>query len=205
MLHAALTIYLSRRVMDRHHLAAEILDELATYSPTKAMRLMRHWPGGRLSLVHLNVLFILETDGPLPMRGLAEAMDVSQASATGIVDRMEQRGLVERQRDEADRRIIRVAVTDEGHRLVEGMAAQRRDHLARMLDEMTDEELAAYLVGVRAMRRIREQLHDELHAGGDPAPETARDAARDPDHTTAPAAAGRHAPTPSPDPQETPR
>jgi len=199
--------------MDRQHLAAEILDELATYSPTKSMRLMRHWPGGRLSLVHLNVLFILEGDGPLPMRGLAEAMDVSQASATGIVDRMEQRGLVERQRDEADRRIIRVAVTDEGHRLVEGMAAQRRDHLARMLDEMTDEELAAYLVGVRAMRRIREQLHDELHAGGDPAPDTSRDTNRDTnrdtrgdtDHTSTPATAGRHSPTPSPDPQETPR
>jgi DNA-binding MarR family transcriptional regulator len=154
--------------MDRKQLSTEILDELGTYSPTKAMRLMRHWPGGRLSLVHLNVLFILEADGALPMRGLAEAMDVSQASATGIVDRMEQRGLVERCRDDSDRRIVRVAVTDEGHRLIEGMAAQRRDHLARMLDQMTDEELAAYLTGARAMRRARERLHDELHEAHSP-------------------------------------
>ena len=62
------------------------------------MRHMRHWPGGALSLVHLNVLAVLQEEGPLPMSGLAESLDVSHASATGIVDRMEQRGLVERRR-----------------------------------------------------------------------------------------------------------
>ena len=74
--------------MDRHATLERILDELSAHDPAQAMRSMRHWPGGQLSLVHLNVLFVLEADGPLPMRGLAEAMDVSQASATGIVDRM---------------------------------------------------------------------------------------------------------------------
>ncbi len=160
---------MNRNAQNRTALLSEILDEIGTHNPAKAMSLMRHWPGGRLSLVHVNVLLVLEADGALPMRGLAEAMDVSQASATGIVDRMEQRGLVERQRDEADRRIIRVAATDEGHRLIDGMAAQRRDHLARMLDELTDDELAAYLTGARAMRRVRERLHDELHAAHDEA------------------------------------
>src|SRR5512137_319741 len=118
--------------MDRQSLVQELLDELAAHSPAAAMRHMRHWPGGRLSLVHVNVLAILELDGPLTMHGLAEAMDVSQASTTGIVDRMEQRGLVERQRDDDDRRVVRVALTDEGRRLIAGMTAERRDHLAEM-------------------------------------------------------------------------
>lgn len=159
MLNVALTIYLTERTMDRQALLRELLDEVGAQNPAHAMRLMHHWPGGRLSLVHVNVLFILEADGALPMRTLAEAMDVSQASATGIVDRMEQRGLVERQRDDEDRRVVRVAITDEGRRLIEGLAAQRRDHLARLLDELTDDELAAFLVGARAMHRARERLH----------------------------------------------
>ena len=75
---------------------------------------MRRWPSGPLSLVHLHVLTVLEADGSVPMRALAEALDVSQASATGIVDRMEQRGLVVRQRDDDDRRVIRVVLTDDG-------------------------------------------------------------------------------------------
>ncbi len=172
MLHAALMFYARQRAMDRQATLNHILDELGSHSPAQAMRNMRHWPGGRLSLVHLNVLIVLEADGPLPMRGLAEAMDVSQASATGIVDRMEQRGLVERQRDAEDRRVVRVAITDEGRQLVAGMANERREHLAQMLGEFTDDELQAFLIGVRAMRRARERFH--APAPGQDSQETSR-------------------------------
>jgi DNA-binding MarR family transcriptional regulator len=197
--------------MDRQATLTRILDELSSHSPTQAMRNMRHWPGGRLSLVHLNVLFILEADGPLPMRGLAEAMDVSQASATGIVDRMEQRGLVERQRDDEDRRVVRVAITDEGLRLVAGMANERREHLVQMLGEFTDDELAAFLTGALAMRRVRERLHAAHAAAHEPAADAGRPSGRDTGRASGRDAgrAADHPDTPSdnhgPDPQETSR
>ena len=175
MLHAILIIYQPERahppIMDRATLLAELLEELAAQSPAAVMRHMRHWPGGALSLVHLNVLAVLESDGPLPMRGLAETLDVSQASATGIVDRMEQRGIVERHRAEDDRRVVRVALTDEGRRLIAGMATERRDHLAMMLDHLTDDELEGFLHGARALHRARERFHQHL-------PQPAEEAAR---------------------------
>ena len=83
---------------DRQRLLTELLDELSSHSPADVIRYMRRWPSGPLSLVHLHVLTVLEADGSVPMGALAESLDVSQASATGIVDRMEQRGLVVRQR-----------------------------------------------------------------------------------------------------------
>lgn len=146
--------------MDRAALLSELLDEFAAHSPAAAMRHMRQWPGGALSLVHVNVLAVLDIDGPLPMGGLAETLDVSQASATGIVDRMEQRGLVERRRNDDDRRVVRVALTDEGRRLIAGMAAERREHLAAMLETLTDAELEGFLLGTRALHRARARLHE---------------------------------------------
>jgi DNA-binding MarR family transcriptional regulator len=164
MLHAVLTIHhlirSSHPTMDRATLLRELLDDMAAHSPAAAMRHMRNWPGGALSLVHVNVLAVLDIDGPLPMRVLAETLDVSQASATGIVDRMEQRGLVERRRDDDDRRVIHVALTDEGRRLIAGMAAERRDHLSAILDTLTDRELEGFLLGSRALHRARERLHE---------------------------------------------
>jgi len=142
---------------DRTTLITQLVDELSGTGTKEALRHMRQWPGGRLSLVHLNVLMTLEAEGPLPMGALAEAMDVSQASVTGIVDRMEQRDLVERQRGDEDRRVVRVALTGEGHRLIGTLAAQRRDHMAQLLDDLTDHELAGFLTGVRAMRKARER------------------------------------------------
>ncbi|MCJ7710040.1 MAG: MarR family transcriptional regulator [Chloroflexi bacterium] len=150
--------------MNREAVLRELLEELAAQSPAAAMRHMRHWPGGALSLVHLNVLAVLDTDGPLPMRGLAETLDVSQASATGIIDRMEQRGLVERRRDDDDRRVVRVALTDAGRNLIAGMATERREHLAMMLDQLADDELEGFLLGVRALGRARESFHQDLPA-----------------------------------------
>ena len=64
--------------MDRQALLTEVLDQIASPNPAESMRAMRHWKAGRLSLVHLNVLFVLNGDGPLAMRVLAEAMDVSR-------------------------------------------------------------------------------------------------------------------------------
>jgi DNA-binding MarR family transcriptional regulator len=144
---------------DRSTLIAQLLDEFAGLGPKDALRHMRHWPGGRLSLVHLNVMMALDADGPLPMGALAEAMDVSQASVTGIVDRMEQRDLVERQRDDGDRRVVRVALTDEAHRLIGLLDQRRREHLAELLDDLTNDELSGFLKGVRAMRLARERRY----------------------------------------------
>ena len=160
---------------DRAALQQQLLDELAAFSPTGSMHRMRRWPAGRISLVHLNVLMALDTEGPVPMRTLAELLDVSQASATGIVDRMEQRGLVERHRDDADRRVVRVVLAEPGRQLIEGVANDRRSHMIAMLDELTDEELAGFLLGYRGMRRAREHflashVPDESPATPDPRP-----------------------------------
>jgi DNA-binding MarR family transcriptional regulator len=156
--------------VNRQAVLHDLLDELASQSPAAAMRHMRQWPGGALSLVHLNVLAVLDIDGPLPMSSLAETLDVSQASATGIIDRMEQRGLVERRRGDDDRRVVRVALTDEGRNLIAGLATERREHLAMMLDHLTDDELEGFLQGARALHRARERFHGDLPRHDLPAP-----------------------------------
>lgn len=123
---------------------------------------MRRWHQGAISLIHLNVLNVLEVDGPQSMSAVAEALDVSIASATGIVDRMEKRGLVERRHATDDRRVVEVHPTTQGLAVSREMESQMRSHMARVMDELTNEELEALLVGMRAMHAARRRLHDEL-------------------------------------------
>jgi DNA-binding MarR family transcriptional regulator len=149
-------------VKRRALLRESLLVELHAHTPAAAMRAIRRRPGGTLSLIHLHVLSVLDLDGPQAMNALAEALDVSQASATGIVDRMEARGLVIRQRDAADRRIVRVLPTDDGRGVLADFASARRDELADLLDELTEPELNGLLRGARALRRARER-HQERH------------------------------------------
>src|SRR5436190_22999986 len=59
-----------------------------------------------ISMTHLHILWVLEHHGELPMGRLAELLDVSLSNATGLIDRMEERHLVERVRVPDDRRMV---------------------------------------------------------------------------------------------------
>jgi DNA-binding MarR family transcriptional regulator len=144
----------------------ELLREFSEWRAGERIGAFRRWLGGSLSIVHLYVLTILETDGSLAMGRLAEALDVSVASVTGIIDRMEQRGLVERRDDEKDRRVVHVHVTEAGRRVFSDLDEQRRKGLTRLLARLTDEELTAFLTGLRAMRAAREALAAEAAPPG---------------------------------------
>jgi DNA-binding MarR family transcriptional regulator len=150
----------------RNTLIAELVDEMTSWSPRERMLAFRSWLKGSLSLIHLHVLTVLESDGALPMSRLAETLDVSVASATGIVSRMEERGLVARSHGEADRRVVLVQLTDSGIAIFRDMTELRRQHLATVFERLTDDELSALLTGLRAMRAARLAIHAEKLESG---------------------------------------
>jgi DNA-binding MarR family transcriptional regulator len=85
---------------------------------------------------------------PLPMRKLARKLKCEPSNVTGIVDRLEARGLVERRPDPTDRRVKLAAATEEGRRVARSLRESLR--FAR--------EPLAGLSG-----REREVLRDLLH------------------------------------------
>ena len=151
---------------ERETITNELLDELTTWDARDRMGMFRKWLQSQVSLVHLHVLTVLEADGPLPMSKLADALDVSVASTTGIVDRMEQRGLVRRTHSREDRRVVLVEKTEAGDDVFRAIAESRRAGLAHILGTLTDDELRGYLVGVRAIRRARQAAATHLAAAG---------------------------------------
>jgi DNA-binding MarR family transcriptional regulator len=136
-------------------LRQDLLDEMLAWNPREFIAMFRRIKQGSVSLIHLNVLTVLEMDGPSSMSRLAEALDVSVASMTGIVDRMEKRGLVERQHDREDRRVVLVHPTDAGRNVFTEIGDHRRIGLAKMLEHLTDDEVEGLLKGHRALRKVR--------------------------------------------------
>jgi DNA-binding MarR family transcriptional regulator len=143
-----------------------LVEEMTAWNPREFIAMFRRIKHGSISLIHLNVLTVLEMDGPQPMGRLAEALDVSVASMTGIVDRMENRGLVERRHDQEDRRVVLVQPTDAGKAVFTTIAETRRAGLARMLEHLTDEEVEGLLKGHRALRKLRTVMADAAVKAG---------------------------------------
>jgi len=148
----------------REALEADVVAELSSWNPREFVAAFRRWHQGSISLAHLNVLTLLEAEGPMSMSRLADALDVSVASATGIIDRMEARDLVRRRHDTADRRVVLVEPAAGAAALFEGIDARRRQGLERLLARLTDDELAGLLLGHRALRAARTELNAERAA-----------------------------------------
>jgi DNA-binding MarR family transcriptional regulator len=68
----------------------------------------------RLSPPQVHALRVLSPDEPLPMGRLACALGCDASNVTGIVDRLEKRGLIERRPSARDRRVKVLVVTAEG-------------------------------------------------------------------------------------------
>jgi DNA-binding MarR family transcriptional regulator len=77
-----------------------------------------------LAPAQLMALASLEPDEPRPMSGLAETLRCDNSNVTGIVDRLEARGLVARRPGERDRRVKFLVVTPEGATLREQIRAK---------------------------------------------------------------------------------
>ncbi|WP_335932221.1 MarR family winged helix-turn-helix transcriptional regulator [Streptomyces sp. PTD5-9] len=74
---------------------------------------------------------------PMPMRRIAQKLKCEPSNVTGIVDRLESRGLVERRPDPADRRVKLAAPTEKGVRTAERLRAAltfAREPLAELSD-----------------------------------------------------------------------
>ena len=63
------------------------------------------------------VLATIGYAGGMPFSNIGEKMMVTVSNLTGIVDRLEEKGLVVRERDSRDRRVVRVMLTDKGGKL----------------------------------------------------------------------------------------
>lgn len=91
---------------------------------------------------------------PRRMSDLAECADTSQASLTGIVDRLEEQGLVQRNRSEDDRRVVEVAVTAEGREMLSRANAAFLGRLRELVAPLSVAERAEL---VRLMRKLTER------------------------------------------------
>jgi DNA-binding MarR family transcriptional regulator len=96
---------------------------------------------GAVTLYQAGALRHLVKHGPLTMNELAARMDVSPSSATQLVDRLVQHGLVERTPDANDRRVLRVAVSGSALDTVREFEKETRQRLTALLAPLSDDEL----------------------------------------------------------------
>ena len=98
-----------------------------------------------LTPFHYLVLCCLWEEDGLSTSGIADRLKQLGATLTGVVDRMEQRNLVYRQRDEQDRRIVRIWLTEEGKKLMSVLPPLGEKTIILATEDISEAEQKAVL------------------------------------------------------------
>jgi DNA-binding MarR family transcriptional regulator len=124
---------------------------------TRTARRLRQEAGGGLSPTLSAALASIERHGPLTPSELAAREGVQRPTATRLIARLEDQGLVVRAADPADRRSCLIAATDAGAALLRELRTRKDAYLAQRLRALSAEDRAT-------LARAAELLEDLLEA-----------------------------------------
>lgn len=157
-----------------------------------------------LSASQYGVLDTLQSRGPVHQQELAEALGRSKAQLTAIIDALEARGWVRRERHATDRRFISVYLTDGGREVLASTAPARSDAIVSIMRELSGEQRARLARLCRRLLRVLDpnESEDSDHEAADDSDDESAlaldDEHDDDDSLDVPERAADDMPTPSP-------
>jgi DNA-binding MarR family transcriptional regulator len=130
------------------YVSSELLPQAALL-----IRLLVRQVGGELSRTEVGVLRTV-AGGPRRITELAELEGLAQPTTTVLVQRLEQRGLVRRERRSDDGRVVLVDLTDAGTAALDDYRAQAGAALGAYLAEITDEQVEALATATETLAHL---------------------------------------------------
>ncbi len=100
---------------------------------------LQFWDDRGLTMPQLRLMYLLYLQDARPVGELADEMSVRPATMTGLTDRLVRQELIERRGDAEDRRVVRVALTVEGRRVLGEIEAASRLYLDAVFKKMGDD------------------------------------------------------------------
>ena len=121
------------------------------------------------SLPQLGTLLLLDEEGELTIKQAAEILGRSVSATSRLLDQLVERGMVSRREDEHDRRVKRLAITEQGRALIATLEQRRADVQIAAMEEYYSAEEQAEITRVMALlaeagQRRRHHEHPEYSA-----------------------------------------
>jgi DNA-binding MarR family transcriptional regulator len=133
--------------LDKAALIKEIVELQRHINRNMRTHTLEAWMGLNLTVPQIKSLFFITNQGTTNFTRLAAALGVTPANMTGIIDRLVEQGLVSRQENPDDRRMLMLKVTDKGETTIANLRERRVSHTSQILSHLTVEELESVSCG----------------------------------------------------------
>jgi DNA-binding MarR family transcriptional regulator len=142
----------------------EIADNVMFFFPLMK-RLLRSSTGDAALTPFRNqsyhVLRILQRRGPLPMSSIGSRLYIAKQNMTGLIDRLEGDGLVERKHDPDDRRIVNIIVTGRGIDFLNHATKGMKQIIRRNLSGLSEADIGDFHRAAASIAKVLTALGEE--------------------------------------------
>jgi DNA-binding MarR family transcriptional regulator len=128
-------------VNERARLRATVLDLNVELTRQIHRGVPREWIEMEVTMPQLKTLMVLYGMGQATMGDLAEALGTGVSTVTGIVDRLVEHGLVVREEDPRDRRVVVGRPTSKGIAIIDRLVVLARDRMDSVLGQLDLDDL----------------------------------------------------------------
>ena len=133
-------------------------DQIHSVAVHLLRRLRRADIVGDLSAPRLAALSVVVFGGPITLGDLAESEQVRPPTMTRIVTALEEQGLVVKSRDATDRRVIYIAPTMKGRRLLIAGRNRRIQYLANQIEKLDAQEQTILQSAIPVLRKMAQAI-----------------------------------------------
>ena len=128
--------------------------------------LPKQWLRLDLTMSQLKVVLLIFVSGPTRMGVIASELGVSLATASGVVERLVERGILIREGDAGDRRVVLCRLSDEGERLIGNLWQLSRDQVGELMRVMAPSKLLIIAEMLQALLEAGEAMKGDLQLKG---------------------------------------
>ena len=116
------------------------------------------WEGLDMTIPQIRTLVLLERMGPLRMGNIAIYLDRALSATTTVMDRLVEKGLVDRVADPSDRRVVICQLSESGEQAIKRFWRIGRERLQIVVDLLDEEQLETVVQGFELIRWAEEEI-----------------------------------------------
>jgi len=142
-----------------------IADLLLLFFPLFYKKLMKGWDDGAgkkpPSHHRYMILSIVTNTGPMPISEIGRRLYISKPHMTFIIDQLIAEGKMQRLQDDADRRVVKISITEDGQSYMKEYRHNMKENIKRNLSELETEDIDALSASLEDIRSIFAKLEEK--------------------------------------------
>lgn len=143
--------------MDEIKKSIEVMKLLFEVTHLLRHNMMKGFEGSGMTSPQGMVIGTLSRYGRLKLSDLSDKLGLSNSTVSGMVDRLEQHGMVERIRSKEDRRIVYIALTGKFEELHKDFHKKTEENIQKVMSKGTPEDMDKVVEGLNILKRLMQE------------------------------------------------